>query len=120
MHPLWTYAHVPAGFTGGVTEAIISQIERFAPGFRDCIVGMAVRSTTEMSVSNANYVGGDTIGGASTPMQLIFRPRLAFDPYAVGIEGVWLCSASTPPGAGTHGMCGANAAERALRNLWRR
>ncbi len=117
IHPLWTYAHVPHGYTGDATEAIVEQIERFAPGFRDRIVGMAVRSTTEMSADNANYVGGDIIGGASTPRQLLFRPRFALDPYATGVPGTYLCSASTPPGAGAHGRCGANAAERALRRL---
>ena len=117
VHPLWTYAHVPHGYTGDATEAIIGQIERFAPGFRDRIVGNAVRSTTEMSVYNANYVGGDIIGGASSAMQLLFRPRFALDPYATGVPGTYLCSASTPPGAGAHGMCGANAAASALRRL---
>jgi len=78
---------------------------------------MAVRSTTDMSVYNANYVGGDIIGGASSPMQLLFRPRVAVDPYFTGIPGTYLCSASTPPGAGAHGMCGANAAARALARL---
>ena len=117
VHPLWTYAHVPNGYTGDATEAIIAQIERFAPGFRDRVVGMAVRSTTEMSVYNANFVGGDIIGGASSPMQLVFRPRVALDPYATGVPGTYLCSASTPPGAGAHGMCGANAAARALAAL---
>jgi phytoene dehydrogenase-like protein len=117
VHPLWTYAHVPNGYTGDATEAIIAQIERFAPGFRDRIVGTAVRSTTEMSVYNPNFVGGDIIGGASSPMQLVFRPRFALDPYSTGIPGTYLCSASTPPGAGAHGMCGANAAARALAAL---
>jgi phytoene dehydrogenase-like protein len=117
VNPLWTYAHVPHGYTGDATEAIIAQIERFAPGFREQIVGMAVRSATEMTVFNANYVGGDIIGGASTPLQLLFRPRFALDPYATGIAGTYLCSASTPPGAGAHGMCGANAAGRALAKL---
>lgn len=117
VHPVWSYAHVPRGYGGDATQAIVAQIERFAPGFRERVVGTAVRSTTEMSVSNANYVGGDIIGGASSPQQLLFRPRVGLDPYSTGIEGVWLCSASTPPGAGAHGMCGANAAERALRQL---
>lgn len=117
VHPLWTYAHVPHGYAGDATEAIITQIERFAPGFRDRIVGMAVRSTTEMSVYNANYIGGDIIGGLSTPVRLLFRPRVALDPYSTGIAGTYLCSASTPPGAGAHGMCGANAAGRALAEL---
>jgi phytoene dehydrogenase-like protein len=117
INPLWTYAHVPHGYTGDATEAIIVQIERFAPGFRDRIVGAAVRTTTEMAAYNANYVGGDIIGGASTPTQLLFRPRVALDPYATGVPGTYLCSASTPPGAGAHGMCGANAAARALAAL---
>ncbi len=117
VHPLWTYAHVPHGYAGDATEAIIAQIERFAPGFRERIIGMAVRSTTEMSVGNANYVGGDIIGGASSPGQLLFRPRFAHDPYYTGIPGTYLCSASTPPGAGAHGTCGANAADRALAEL---
>jgi phytoene dehydrogenase-like protein len=117
VHPVWSYAHVPSGYTGDATAAIIDQIERFAPGFRERIIGTAVRSTTEMSVANANYVRGDIIGGASSPTQLLFRPRFARDPYFTGIPGTYLCSASTPPGAGAHGMCGANAAARALVEL---
>lgn len=117
INPLWTYAHVPAGYTGDATQAIIDQIERFAPGFREQVVGIAVRSATEMAVYNPNYVGGDIIGGAASLVQTVFRPRIALDPYATGVPGVYLCSASTPPGAGAHGMCGANAAGRALRWL---
>ncbi len=117
VHPVWAYAHVPNGYTGDATQAIIDQIERFAPGFREHIVGTAVRSTTEMSAYNPNYVGGDIIGGASSATQLLFRPRFALDPYATGVPGAYLCSASTPPGAGAHGMCGANAAARALAHL---
>ena len=117
VNPLWTYAHVPHGYAGDATKAIIDQIERFAPGFRDRIIGTAVRSTTEMSRYNPNYVGGDVIGGASSFTQLLFRPRFAVDPYFTGVPGTYLCSASTPPGAGAHGMCGANAAGRALARL---
>jgi phytoene dehydrogenase-like protein len=117
IYPVWTYAHVPHTYTGDATEAVIAQIERFAPGFRERIIDTAVRSTTEMSVYNANYVGGDIIGGASSPKQLLFRPRFAVDPYYTGVPGTYLCSASTPPGAGAHGMCGANAAARALAEL---
>ncbi len=117
VNPLWSYAHVPNGYTGDATEAIIGQIERFAPGFRERIVGTAVRSTTELSVANPNYIGGDIIGGASSLRQLLFRPRFAADPYFTGVPGTYLCSASTPPGAGAHGMCGANAAARALAHL---
>ncbi len=117
VHPIWAYAHVPHGYTGDASEAIIDQLERFAPGVRERIVGMAVRSTTEMSVYNPNFVGGDIIGGAGSPLQTVFRPRVTIDPYATGVPGVFLCSASTPPGAGAHGMCGANAADRALSFL---
>jgi phytoene dehydrogenase-like protein len=117
IHPVWTYAHVPRDYTGDATEAIVAQIERFAPGFRERVIGLAVRSTTEMSVANPNYVGGDIIGGASSFRQLLFRPRFAVDPYFTRIPGAYLCSASTPPGAGAHGMCGANAAARALARL---
>lgn len=120
VHPLWTYAHVPHGYTGDATEAIIGQIERFAPGFRERVVGMAVRSTTDMAVYNPNYVGGDIIGGASSVVQTLFRPRLTTQPYDTGVPGTYLCSASTPPGAGAHGMCGARAATRALAVIERR
>jgi phytoene dehydrogenase-like protein len=117
VHPLWTYAHVPHGYDGDATDAIVAQIERFAPGFRERVAGMAVRSATTMAVYNQNYIGGDIIGGASSMRQTIFRPRVGRDPYATGIPGVYLCSASTPPGAGAHGMCGANAAARALADI---
>jgi phytoene dehydrogenase-like protein len=117
IHPVWTYAHVPHAYSGDATEAIIAQIERFAPGFRARIIGTEVRSATEMSIYNANYVGGDIIGGSSSPARLVFRPRFAADPYFTGVPGTYLCSASTPPGAGAHGMCGANAAARALARL---
>lgn len=117
VHPLWTYAHVPHGYTGDATEAIIAQIERFAPGIRERVLGTAVRSTTEMSAYNPNYIGGDILTGASSPRQLLFRPRFASDPYFTGIPGTYLCSASTPPGAGAHGLCGLNAATRALASL---
>jgi phytoene dehydrogenase-like protein len=117
IHPLWTYAHVPHGYPGDATEAIIAQIERFAPGFRDRIVGMAVRSTTEMAVYNPNYVGGDIVTGAKDIRQLVFGPRTTLSPYDVGVPGMYLCSAATPPGPGAHGMCGANAAAAALLHL---
>ncbi|TSD93668.1 NAD(P)/FAD-dependent oxidoreductase [Skermania sp. ID1734] len=119
IHPLWTYAHVPNGYSGDATEAIIAQIERFAPGFREQIVGMAVRSTTEMSVYNPNYVGGDIMTGAKDIRQLIFGPRITLSPYKTGVPGVYICSAATPPGPGAHGMCGANAAKLALAYLQR-
>lgn len=119
VHPVWAYAHVPNGYTGDATEAIISQIERFAPGFRDRIIGTAVRSTTGFAEYNANYVGGNILTGAKDIPQLVFGPRLTVNPYDVGVPGHFLCSAATPPGPGAHGMCGAHAAARALRHLRR-
>jgi phytoene dehydrogenase-like protein len=117
LHPVWVYAHVPAGYAGDATEAIISQIERFAPGVRDRIVEKYARSTTDLARYNPNYVGGDIATGANDSLQVMMRPRIAFDPYRTGTAGVYLCSAATPPGAGVHGMCGYNAACSALRSL---
>jgi phytoene dehydrogenase-like protein len=117
VHPVWTYAHVPSGYTGDATEMIIDQIERFAPGLRERIVGKAVRSTAEIFEHNENYLGGDIMTGANTPWQTVIRPRLALDPYATGIPGVFICSAATPPGAGAHGMNGYNAAKSVLQSL---
>jgi len=117
LHPLYAYAHVPAGYAGDATEAIIDRIEDFAPGFRDRIRATAVRSTTELARHNPNYVGGDITTGANDPLQLVFRPRATPHPYDTGVSGVYLCSAATPPGAGAHGMCGYNAARRALAVL---
>ena len=117
VHPLYAYAHVPAGYTGDATAAIEAQIERFAPGFSDQILTRHVRSVSAMETHNANYVGGDVVTGANDARQMIFRPRVALDPYATGIPGVYLCSAATPPGAGAHGMCGYNAANSALRRV---
>ncbi|WP_137723956.1 phytoene desaturase family protein [Prescottella subtropica] len=119
VHPVWAYAHVPHGYTGDASEAILRQIERFAPGVRERIVGTFTRSAVEMPVYNPNYVGGDIASGANDPWQLLARPRLALDPYATGIPGVYLCSASTPPGGGVHGMGGFHAARSALRHLGR-
>jgi phytoene dehydrogenase-like protein len=117
VHPVWAYAHVPSGYTGDATEALLDQIERFAPGTRERILATAVRSTTEIARYNANYIGGDIITGANTPLQTVIRPRLAIDPYDTGIPGVFICSAATPPGAGAHGMNGYNAARSVLRSL---
>ncbi|BBZ68729.1 putative dehydrogenase [Mycolicibacterium insubricum] len=119
IHPVSAYAHVPNGYAGDATEAITAQIERFAPGFRDRIVGQAVRSTTEMSRYNSNYVGGDINTGAKDIRQLVFGPRTTLSPYSLGGNGMYICSAATPPGPGAHGMCGANAAKIALKKLRR-
>ncbi|MFS2294125.1 MAG: NAD(P)/FAD-dependent oxidoreductase, partial [Actinomadura sp.] len=117
VHPVDVYAHVPANWCGDATEVIIDQIERFAPGFRTRIRATRSRSTQEISEHNPNYVGGDIVTGANTPRQLVFRPRAAFNPYATGVPGVFLCSAATPPGAGAHGMAGWHAAKSALNHL---
>jgi phytoene dehydrogenase-like protein len=114
IHPVWAYAHVPNGWAEDETETIIGQIERFAPGFRDRIVAQVSKGPAEFEVYNSNFIGGDIIGGANSPMQIVSRPRLGLNPYATGIPGVYLCSASTPPGAGVHGMNGYNAARAAL------
>jgi phytoene dehydrogenase-like protein len=116
-NPIYAYAHVPNGFTGDATEAVIGQIERFAPGFRDQILATSTRTPGEFEAYNANYVGGDIGAGANTMRQTVFRPRMALNPYTLGIPGVYLCSAATPPGGGVHGMAGFNAAETALRRL---
>ncbi|WP_067542336.1 phytoene desaturase family protein [Nocardia crassostreae] len=119
LHPVYAYAHVPNGFTGDATEAMLEHIERFAPGFRDRIIATTVTSTADLAAANPNFVGGDVIGGAATPMNLLTRPRIALDPYYTGVPGMFLCSAATPPGAGAHGMGGHNAALSALRRLER-
>lgn len=115
INPIWSYAHVPFGYTGDATAAIVDQIERFAPGFRDRIVATASLGTAELAAYNPNYIGGDIIGGANDGLQVILRPRISTNPYAIGVPGVYLCSQSTPPGAGIHGLCGYHAAEAALR-----
>jgi phytoene dehydrogenase-like protein len=119
IHPVWTYAHVPNGYTGDATAAIIAQIERFAPGFGDRVIGHTVHSTTDMAATNLNYVGGDIMTGSKDIRQLVFGPRITLSPYTIGVPGMYICSAATPPGPGAHGMCGANAARVALRDLER-
>ncbi len=114
--PLWTYAHVPHGYRGDVSGAIMRQLERFAPGISEQVVATAVRGPQQFQERNANYVGGDIGSGANNMRQLIFRPRFATNPYRLA-ERLYLCSAATAPGAGVHGMCGRNAAESALRDL---
>jgi phytoene dehydrogenase-like protein len=117
LHPVWVYAHVPSGYAGDASEAVLGQIERFAPGFRERIAATSTRAPADLVAYNSNYVGGDIITGANTPVQVLFRPRLALDPYKTGVHGVYICSAATPPGAGAHGMNGYNAARSALRAL---
>jgi phytoene dehydrogenase-like protein len=117
LHPVWSYAHVPNGYSGDATEAVLDQIERFAPGFRDRIVATSARTPAEVESANANFIGGDILTGANTPLQTLLRPRIAAVPYWTGAPGVFICSAATPPGAGAHGINGFNAAEAVLKTL---
>jgi phytoene dehydrogenase-like protein len=116
-HVLWAYCHVPHGSTVDMTAQIEAQIERFAPGFRETILARSFRNSAEMEAYNANYVGGDINSGAQTWRQLFTRPSLSLTPYATPLEGVFLCSSSTPPGGGVHGMAGFHAASLAIRRL---
>ncbi|MFE3173974.1 phytoene desaturase family protein [Amycolatopsis sp. NPDC059090] len=119
VHPVWAYAHVPHGYSGDVTEAITAQIERFAPGFRERVIGSVTTSSAEFAAGNPNFVGGNILTGAKDVRQLVFGPRVTLQPYDVGVPGHFVCSAATPPGPGAHGMCGSHAAARALRYLRR-
>jgi phytoene dehydrogenase-like protein len=111
----WAYCHVPSGSAVDMTERIEAQVERFAPGFRDRIIARATHTPATMEAYDENYVGGDINGGIADIRQLIFRPWPALDPYRIG-DGLYLCSSSTPPGGGVHGMSGMNAARSALRH----
>jgi phytoene dehydrogenase-like protein len=117
-HLLWAYTHVPNGSTVDMTEQIERQIERFAPGFRDRILRRWVTTPTQFEDENPNLVGGDITGGSNGGLQLFVRPR-ALRPYDTPDPGIFLCSASTPPGGGVHGMNGHLAAERALATVLR-
>jgi len=112
-HTLWAYCHVPHGSTADRTEAIEAQIERFAPGFRETILARSARNTQAIQAYNPNYIGGDINGGVQDIRQLWSRPLLRWPPYSTPLPGVFLCSASTPPGGGVHGMCGLHAARAA-------
>lgn len=111
---LWTYCHVPPGSTFNMTERIEAQIERFAPGFRDLILARHVINPLELEQYNANYIGGDINGGVQDLWQFFTRPAIRPDPYSTPAQGIYICSSSTPPGGGVHGMCGYFAAQAAL------
>jgi phytoene dehydrogenase-like protein len=113
-HTLWAYCHVPNGSTEDMTQAIESQIERFAPGFRSRILARTAQTPAEIELHNANLIGGDITAGANDLRQTIFRPTPSL--YRTPLAGVYLCSASTPPGGGVHGMCGYHAARMALKS----
>ena len=113
-HTAWAYTHVPNGFCGSVAAQIESQIERFAPGFRDLVLARNLMGTHDLESHNPNYRGGDIAAGATSFRQMIARPRFSANPYRTAIPGVYLCSASTPPGPGVHGLCGLHAANAAI------
>ena len=117
-HTAWGYCHVPNGSNFNMTERIESQIERFAPGFRDCVLARNTMSPADLEEYNPNYLGGDIAGGAQNFGQIFAKPALRRrGPYSTGLKGVYLCSSSTPPGGGVHGMCGYHAALAALRQI---
>ena len=118
QHTLWAYCHFPFNCHDDMSHRIESQIERFAPGFRDCILARHKISAVDLGKSNSNLVGGDINGGAANLKQLIARPILSPAPYRTPIKGIYLCSSSTPPGGGVHGMCGYHAARLALREIF--
>jgi phytoene dehydrogenase-like protein len=113
----YAYCHVPAGSTRDVSAQIEAQVERFAPGFRELILQRSVLTAAELERHSPNYVGGDINAGAATLRQTLFRPTVTAHPYGTPLPGVYLCSSSTPPGGGVHGMCGVGAARAALREL---
>jgi phytoene dehydrogenase-like protein len=115
-HVAWAYAHVPHGCSQDFTERIEAQIERFAPGFRDVILARSVMTPADLELRNPNLVGGAITGGIPSLWQTIARPALRWNPYSTPVRGLYLCSASTPPGAGVHGLCGYHAAQSVLRS----
>ncbi|MFJ2469030.1 phytoene desaturase family protein [Glutamicibacter sp. NPDC087583] len=116
---IWSYAHVPQGYDGDAGALIDAQIQRFAPDFKDRIVQRVVTGPAQLQAWNPNLVGGDIGGGSLAGTQQFFRPSPSLNPYSLGVPGLYLCSSSTPPGGGVHGMAGWHAAHRALRDLGR-
>lgn len=117
-HVLWGYCHVPNGSTTDMTSAIENQIERFAPGFKERILGKHVMNTQQLHAHNPNYIGGDINGGMIDIRQLYTRPALRSSPYRTSAKGIYICSSSTPPGGGVHGMCGYHAANVVLKDIF--
>lgn len=116
-HTCWAYCHVPNGSGVDMTEEIERQIERFAPGFKEVVLARRTMTTTQLERFNPNFVGGDVNGGKADLWQLLARPTPQLNPYKTPLEGMYLCSASTPPGGGVHGMCGFHAAKAALNDF---
>ncbi|GEO02751.1 FAD-dependent oxidoreductase [Adhaeribacter aerolatus] len=118
QHTAWAYCHVPNGSEKDMTAAIENQVERFAPGFGDIILHRHTMNTAQMQAYNNNYIGGDINGGIIDIGQLFTRPALRLSPYRTSAKGIYICSSSTPPGGGVHGMCGYHAARRALKDVF--
>jgi phytoene dehydrogenase-like protein len=117
-HTAWAYCHVPHGSRADMTEIIESQVERFAPGFRERILARHVFNTEQLEAYNPNYIGGDINGGIIDISQLFTRPVISTSPYKTSAKGLYICSSSTPPGGGVHGMCGYHAARKALQEVF--
>jgi phytoene dehydrogenase-like protein len=115
VHTAWAYCHVPNQSTVDMTDRIEQQIERFAPGFRDRVVGRHTMLPADLHAHDENYVGGDINGGLADLRQFVARPVFGLHPWVTPLDGVYLCSSSTPPGGGVHGMCGWHAAREVLR-----
>jgi len=118
-HTAWAYCHVPNGSFKDMTEAIEKQVERFAPGFRERIIAKSAMNARQLENYNPNYIGGDINGGIIDLGQLFTRPALRRSPYRTSAKGIYICSSSTPPGGGVHGMCGYHAAKRALKDVFK-
>ena len=116
-HVAWAYCHLPRGSKVDMTERIEAQVERFASGFRDCIISRHTMSPADLETYNPNYIGGDISGGLQNILQVVARPSLRITPYTTPIKNLFICSSSTPPGGGVHGMCGYHAARAALRRF---
>ncbi|MEI9934325.1 MAG: NAD(P)/FAD-dependent oxidoreductase [Ferruginibacter sp.] len=117
-HTAWAYCHVPNGYKVDMTAIIENQVERFAPGFKERILVKHTMDTAQLESYNPNYIGGDINGGIIDIRQLFTRPALRSSPYRTSAKGIYICSSSTPPGGGVHGMCGFNAAKRALKDIF--
>lgn len=117
-HTAWAYCHVPAGSTKDMTDSIEQQVERFAPGFKARILAKRTMNTAQIEAYNPNYIGGDINGGVIDIGQIFTRPALRSSPYRTSAKGIYICSSSTPPGGGVHGMCGYHAAKRALKDVF--
>lgn len=118
-HTLWAYCHTPHNSCQDMSDKIEAQIERYAPGFKDCILARHVRTAREMEAYNPNYVGGDINNGVQDLFQMFTRPSFQINPYTTPLKDVYICSSATPPGGGVHGMCGHYAAQAALQRVFR-